>query len=393
MKRGRGLFILISVVLAAFILLQVTGPQPINWKPSYSKTHKYPFGGYILREMLPDLFPGRIIRQVDKPAYEFLEDFQGENVNYIIIDDVFETDQYEAAHLMDFVEEGNNVFIAANSFTGSFADTFRLETNTEMLFGLLDYNDVNLATGIDSLDKVYSIKKGVKHHSFTNYPRSYDTEEIGFADNAYPNFVRVGHGKGNFYLHSGPMLFTNYNMLWADNYKYVETALSFLPQRDVYWDEYYKPTRSKTGSPFKYILEARGLRWAWLIALPALFLFIFFEGKRRQRIIPVITPPRNDSLEFTETIGRLYYEHGDHLDIARKKVRYLLEYIRTRFYMETKVQDEKFLKRLAQKSGVPEAEVVVLFNYIAQMDKMQGLSEASLLQLNLMIDDFYNRSK
>jgi hypothetical protein len=381
------------VILAGFILVQVSGPQPINWKPSFSRTHKYPFGGMILHDMLPDLFPGRNINQVDKPAYEFLEDFEGEGVNYIIIDDVFETDQYEAKHLMEFVEEGNNVFIAANMFTGSFADTFLLETSQGSLFGLVEYNEVNLKTGIDTLDRVFSVKKGVKHYSFSKYPRSFDTEELGTCGEYNPNFVRLGYGKGNFYLHSGPMLFSNYNMLWAHNYEYVASALSFLPQGDIYWDEYYKPTRSRTGSPFKYILQSQGLRWAWLIALPALLLFVFFEGKRRQRIIPVITPPRNDSLEFTETIGRLYYEHGDHHDIALKKVRYLLEYIRTRFYMETKTRDAQFVKRLAQKSGVPEAEVGALMNYITQLEQMQGLSEASLLQLNLMIDDFYTKSK
>jgi hypothetical protein len=253
--------------------------------------------------------------------------------------------------------------------------------------------DYTIQTPTDTAEMTFHVKQGIEHGYFTNYPRSEDTEELGHTDLYEPNFVRIGHGKGNFYLHSGPVLFSNFNLLWADNDDYAERVFSHLPQRTVLWDEYYKPGRARTGTPLKYILQTEGLRWAWLVLLPSLVLYILFSGKRRQRIIPVLAPPRNDSLEFTETIGRLYWEHGDHLDLARKKVRYLLEYIRTHLHLETRTLDDKFADRLANKTGIPLSDVRTLFHFINQLETMQGLSETSLLQLNHLIDDFYQRSK
>ena len=61
------------------------------------------------------------------------------------------------------------------------------------------------------------------------------------------------------------------------------------------------------------------------------------QGKRKQRIIPVITPLKNTSLEFVETIGRLYYQKGTRSGIAHKKIIFFLDFIRTRYNIATNV--------------------------------------------------------
>ncbi|MBL0018352.1 MAG: hypothetical protein IPP17_18390 [Bacteroidetes bacterium] len=135
-------------------------------------------------------------------------------------------------------------------------------------------------------------------------------------------FIRIDMGEGSFYLHSVPLMFTNYFMVDPVNNQYISKALSFLPVQDVIWDEYFKPGKVKTDSPVGHLLEQPALRWAWILALAGVLLFMVFESKRKQRIIPVIEPLNNTTLEFTKTVGILYFAHGDHKDISEKKIKF-----------------------------------------------------------------------
>ncbi|MEJ7677787.1 MAG: hypothetical protein WKG06_07955 [Segetibacter sp.] len=65
--------------------------------------------------------------------------------------------------------------------------------------------------------------------------------------------------------------------------------------------------------------------------LAGLLLYVLFEMKRRQRIIPVITPLKNSTLDFVKTVASVYYNEKDNNGIADKKVNYFLEFVRSRF--------------------------------------------------------------
>src|SRR5690606_28020185 len=130
--------------------------------------------------------------------------------------------------------------------------------------------------------------------------------------------------KGSFYLSSVPGAFTNYYVLKPRQNRYAAQALSHLPVAPVWWDEYQKQGPVGDSSVFRVLLCHDALTWAYYIALGALFLFVVFESKRTQRIIPVLEKPRNTTLEFVKVIGNLYYNHRDHRAIAEKKVNYFL---------------------------------------------------------------------
>ena len=74
------------------------------------------------------------------------------------------------------------------------------------------------------------------------------------------------------------------------------------------------------------------MKWAALLtAIFALLLYVVLEMRRKQRTIPVMTKPKNDSLEFVKTIGRLYHDKGDHKNLCRKMSAYFLEHVRNRY--------------------------------------------------------------
>ena len=85
----------------------------------------------------------------------------------------------------------------------------------------------------------------------------------------------------------------------------------------------------------RFLFTTPSLTWAYYLTLAGLGLFMIFESKRRQRVIPVIEPVKNKSLEFVETVGQLYYQQADHASIAEKKIQYWLAYVRQRFNIPT----------------------------------------------------------
>ena len=80
----------------------------------------------------------------------------------------------------------------------------------------------------------------------------------------------------------------------------------------------------------------------------SLLIFILFNAKRKQRVVKVIKPLENSTIAFTKTIGNLYYETKDHNNLIDKKITYFLEFIRRKYYLDTQLLDEKFMKNLKE---------------------------------------------
>ena len=115
---------------------------------------------------------------------------------------------------------------------------------------------------------------------------------------------------------------------------------------------------------------------------------MLFESKRKQRIIPIIRPLENTSLEFVGTIGNLYYQRSDHKNIAEKKILFFFEHVRTRYLLSPKTAGDNFISLLAKKAGKGEEEVSKLFDTITRIQKQSAINENELVDLNKQIEKF-----
>jgi hypothetical protein len=111
--------------------------------------------------------------------------------------------------------------------------------------------------------------------------------------------------------------------------------------------------------------------------------------KRRQRPVPVIHPPENTSLEFAQTMGRLYYHNLHHHDCALKKFSYFFEFIRSHYFLKTDAPDKYFLHILAEKSGIAEAEIQELISLSQKLEKKKYITGSELVEINQKIESFY----
>jgi hypothetical protein len=169
--------------------------------------------------------------------------------------------------------------------------------------------------------------------------------------------------------------------------------LSHLPNRPVVWDDYLNRSVSISGSLLRFVFKNPGLKWAWYVLVSGVLLYVFFLGKRRQKPIPIIVPPKNTTVEFAETIGRLYYQSKDHKNIAEKRIQFLLEHIRTRYFIPTDKLDSAFYERVSGRTGIPLDKVKTLFTLVKHIRIKEQIAEEELAKLNSLIEEFHHRTK
>ena len=307
-------------------------------------------------------------------------------------------DEQETNQLLDFVSDGNDVFMAMTSSDYYLADTLNIRYNYDYSVAE-DSVAVTLTHNNFKLDK-YWMQRGLYNTHFISVDSS-NTTILGHITfdrkNSFtqaveetltmPNFIKTSFGKGNFYIHSTPQAFTNYYVL-GDNKDYVSNVFSYLKDQHLYWDNYKKSGRVVIDSPMRFVLNQAALKWVYYLTVITLILFVIFRAKREQRIIPVIEPNQNASVEFTRTVGSLYFQNKDYSDLVQKKLTYFLAYIRNHFYLETSTLNEKTIQQLAAKSGKPVQEVKTLLEYIIHLKGKSMHTEDDVINLNKKINAF-----
>jgi hypothetical protein len=148
----------------------------------------------------------------------------------------------------------------------------------------------------------------------------------------------------------------------------------------------------EASTPLRFILTNEPLSWAYYILIFSILLFMIFEAKRKQRIIPVLKPLSNTTLEFVNTIGNLYYQRSDHKNIAEKKIQFFFDQIRNYYHLNTSNRDESFVNSLAGKSGSTEESVRNLLKSIDHIMSVTEVSQGNLIGLSNDLEKFWKQN-
>jgi hypothetical protein len=282
------------------------------------------------------------------------------------------------------------VFIAAFNWQGKLPDTLKLSTGVEFKKknGGLNFTNSKLNDA-----KNYQFDKDISNEYFT----SFDTSRavvLGKNADGKSTFLSFKYGKGTLYLCANPLIFTNYTLLSDRGDDYTAKVLSYLPaSKTIYWDEYQNGDIPEDPSPMRVFFSNPNLQWAYYISLFGLVVFVLYEMKRRQRIIPIIEPLKNATVEFANVVGQVYYEQRDNMNIAQKKIIYFYEHLRTAYYLKTTPLDAEFIERLSQKTGIEISFIRELINHIKYVLVQHQVSDHELIRLNQLIEQFYKKSR
>ena len=105
-----------------------------------------------------------------------------------------------------------------------------------------------------------------------------------------------------------------------------------------------------------------------------------------------MSKPKNDSLEFVKTIGRLYHDKGDHQNLCRKMSAYFLEHVRSRYKLATSDLNDGFIKNLHGKTGIDEGEIKDIVSFVRTLDTLPGVSVKQLASFHRQLESFYKKA-
>ncbi len=401
-------YILISLVSLAIIFLFFTSENKkdrrFDGRITFRKKDKIPYGTFVAYEGLKSIFPAASIQtSKQEPGYwDSLSNYDSGQA-LIVVCPFFNASKYEMKKLIRFMEEGNDVFISTMHLSNEVTEILKCDANSpEGLYYYFEQSE-----GSDLLSVSLAIPPFHKPSSYTYPGKRYDfyfykldtavVSVLGYDKDNRPDFIHLKAGKGNLYVHLAPLAFSNYFLLHKNNISYYEKALSVISPgtNKVVWDEYYstkKQPRQKESNWLNGFLKHPSLRWALLTALIALLAFVLMEMRRKQRAIPVMGKPVNDSLEFVKTIGRLYHDKGDHKNLSKKMAAYFLEHVRSRYKLPTSELDADFVKNLHLKTNISQEEISEIVSFINQVDTFDVVNEKKLFSFHKQLEKFYKNA-
>lgn len=404
-----------NIVPLILLCLLIEGCTQNKKLPSLDETYRHtdtqPFGSFIAYKAFQSEFSDYWINIANQPFNQTWKRLKKEKVSdyslYFLITKNLILSEDEENAMMDFVEAGNDLFISADYIDHKLLDALHCSINRKdeimhEVNGKMQNTSVSIFYGKDIDSQQY----GYFYFPFLNYFKAYDTTTtrvLGVNETGLPNYLVLFAGRGRLYLQLAPRAFSNYFLLTGNNSHYFEAATAYLrfePQY-VYWDEYYhdfSSTRNKNNfrngsnfSTFKVIKQNAPLLWAFYIGLAAILLFVIFNIKRKQREIAVVKPAKNDTVAFTETIGRLYLQQKNNRNVAEKMITYFYEYLRKKYFIQTDNINNEFINTLARKSGFGQDETAGLFGLISKIELQREVTDEELLSLNKKVENFKNK--
>lgn len=390
-----GIFLLVLIIL----LIDTFRVKPTNWKPTYYLDHKNPFDLYVFNREIKNIIPENRISRILSTPYEYIQN-QTDTVNYLMI----RQNMYFIGDtvILEKVKEGSNLFVSSENFVRNITDSLALK-----------YTEADSDLSLKKLD-VLTLSLTNKNWSKANYKMKPVNNTFAFVDadaatttilgteklpdgKIYPNFLKIKYGKGYVFIHNQPQVFTNHALLSEQSSAgYVAHLLSYIPKdRPVVWfvqGQTSNPNAPKNETGLSVVFRYPALRAVWLLLVYGLLLYIFFNSKRRQRIVPVIKPLRNTTVEFVQTIGNLYYQQGNTANVIEKKIVFFLDRIRKGYFIDTSKLDERFAEKLKSKSEKDIELITEIIDFINEFRKNKTAEKKDLIHINKLIEAFWDKN-
>lgn len=430
------LIALLAIILlaGAFYLVYDSGKPKFDWRDSWSKkaykeTNDQPYGTQIIHRLLETYFPGKKLVDIQKDiARELPLDSTGSKNNYFFVGEAMYMDSTSTEHLLQFVAAGNTAFLSSKTIPFDLMLHLYYQECAESEWS--DYSFMEDTMALLTLREPSDMHPShvSVHFARQNKPADYNWHYIatqyfcdslshhplGYLNDTLINFAKYPYGKGQFLLHTNPIVFSNYSLLRPEMHPYLEGVLSWLPEGNIFWDAVSRVPeavgRRRNHSahartlddehPLTYILKQPSLAWAWYLLAGLAGAWLIFRAKRRQRIIPVLPKNENSSYEFISTIANLHFREKNYQGLCVQNMKLFLAHIRERYGLVAPIDpktnfprvDDAYFRRLAVTSEMPETQIRQIFTQYAAIVQYQP-TEEMMIDLHIAMEGFWKRAK
>ncbi|MDR1781022.1 MAG: hypothetical protein LBR50_09895 [Tannerella sp.] len=341
-------FISLALIMILLFVYQYNKPKPFNWTETYYGRSDQPFGMSVFDDVAASSLADYSVE--NHTFYEMLHDSTRAVGKSYLVTEYSLNSMTGVDPILTMLERGDRIMLCLRGFPYDLCDSLHFYTRfddyydfSQIIRARRQYERDSIFFGVDSLapEQVYSVYPQMHPAVLTEgAPSSYydedtaevkrhfrcDSVEILVRDNQCQALViRMFTGKGELFLVTTPLMFTNLGMLDSANAEYAFRLMSYLSDRPVIRLEGYNryvQNAERGASPLSFVLSEPSLRAALYLSLAAILLFMIFTARRRQRVIPVTEPPANETLRFIKLISGLYLRKKDFADLLTKKYAY-----------------------------------------------------------------------
>jgi hypothetical protein len=394
-KGNKKLIYIFFAVILVIVALQYFLPKPIDWSRTYLSKNKSPFGCYAIYNLLEKTYSNNF--SINSQTLYNVNNRGEKNTSLLIVNDNIDFNKNDINALYEFLGRGNKVFIASSEYKGSLADSLHLKAQFDFfdMFNsfdsLVNKKGETIQFTATNIKRKYQYSQVALPSSFRNYD-STKFKLLSHNQKGFANLIHASINSGDIYLMSMPDVFGNYFIANHPNRELTYTLLSLIKNENLIWDEYYKTYNINNYSPIKFILESDALYSAYCLMIFTIIFYMIFEGRRRQRAIPVLSAPENTTLQFVNVISHVYFNSKSHQSIAAERVKYFYETVRKKFNVPTNIMNDEVINEVSELSGIEKKLVQQLFNYCERLKKADEISELDLIELNRQIHNFNKNS-
>ena len=264
MNRNRNtiIFILIGVILALLITyLFFNQDERFNWYPRYSNKTDQPYDISLFKKTLEASYGADYFKIIGNLSSD--SSFaNAENALMVYVTRNTFLDSSDIAAMNAFTEKGNRVFISSNNPDKLLENLLQAclpnDSSTVKFTGQKRAKTIDLSLNKFRTDTALSLRYMMRDERIRYSWTYFDLEDCEPEDattlgtfNAigqkYVNFIRIDNGDGVYYLHTTPLLFTNYHFKREEGFKHMQRLFSLIPHVRIFYyiPESFRPSGSR----------------------------------------------------------------------------------------------------------------------------------------------------
>lgn len=396
MKRSRVpvfYLFLVLIGIGAIVHYELASERVVNWQRTYLPDHAIPFGTQVLYRLLPQFNNGQAPERISQSYYNYSKRVS-EDYSLLYISDNIELTPESVSQMLDHASKGNAIFLSARNFCKTLPDSLGVNLshyNIDLVESEgtsrfpMDLSTANHEVSVDTLfgDRMFYRGRHIFDLSGDTFPH---VQELGWLNQEMVNFIQVAYGEGYVYLHTEPAVFSNFFLLQGAGVEYTEELLGYLPAGKWVWNKYHNRGRQVVSSPLRYIRSERSLNNGFRLVIVTLILFLLTGARRKQRPVPVMRPPQNQSLHFLHHIRDLYLKNNSHKAISLHMIKDLKRYLQEHKSAATDLNKEDMERLIKHKAAVSQEQAQKWTAIVESIEKENKVKATQLFELNRIIE-------
>ena len=402
MKISRGFIVAIELLFALMVLVEVKMPKQFNWEErTYAFSDPNPFGAKLVDSILEASMNGRYeVRR--GTIYNAFNDSDSTNLSnaVLLVDHVlYDYDDDEIEWFLEIMRRGQYVIFISDYLPDSLG--LLLDVSIDSGYDAYGYN--NYFTEADSTTLIWDDDNTYDKMRYRF--RIFDPYNSGIIADFYNDSAKWNpilkqklritsdivvaanrdYGKGKLFLISWPQVFTNYNVLEPGGANLLMRLMSQVGNKHVVRYDFretdsYKEDVHESTSPLRVFLDNRSLRWAVYLALITILLSLIFTARRRQRVIPVIEPPANSTLNMVKHIGLMHYRHHDNTSLVLDRYKQFSQELMQKLLVDVTSDDEinENISYISKRTGIDGNLIVSAISRLRQLAGDYNIRDSKL---------------